>query len=262
MSFLTRDEELVLIRQWQDAADRRSLGKLLLSHAPLVYRMARRMGGGGPTREDLAQEGFVGLINAANRFRTEFDVRFATYATWWVRSAIQEHLMRNWSVVTTGSSTAQRQLYRRVQRLARQVVSESFLPDATRRELAREFGVSLASVERAECRYFRRDVSLSRTIDDEGRAGTWEDRLPSDAQPPDEAAIENIQAEARSQWLNSAMERLSGRERRIIEARYLKDDNTFLEDLGREFGISKERVRQIEEAALRKLRAAAPMHLA
>jgi len=252
---LSREHELALARRWREAADQRALHELVHAYTRLVIGMAGRFRSYGLPLGDLIQEGTVGLLQAAARFEPQRDVRFSTYATWWVRSAMQEFVLRNWSVVRTGTTTAQRTLFFNLRRLRARIERSSGAPldEAGRRRIADQLGVPLGELEAMECRLAAADLSLSAPTErPDGSA--WPDRLADERPTPEAAAMDRLDAGARARWLARALATLSPRERRIVASRRLRDEAATLETLGRELGISKERVRQLETRALAKLR--------
>jgi RNA polymerase sigma-32 factor len=207
---------------------------------------------------DMIQEGHVGLLEAAARFEPERDVRFSTYATWWIRASMQDYILRNWSIVRGGTSSAQKALFFNLRRLrARLARGEGGLNGtALYKRISSELGVSEADVELMDSRLSNPDCSLNAPVGDEGSSTDRMGFMVSDDPLPDEVASEVIDLERRSTWLYKALDVLSSRERRIIAERRLRDEGATLEQLGVTLGISKERVRQIENRALEKLRVA------
>jgi RNA polymerase sigma-32 factor len=203
----------------------------------------------------LVQEGNVGLMLAAARFEPERELRFSTYATWWIRSCIQDFILRNWSIVRTGTTAAQKSLFfnlRRLRALLRDPTEGGLSPES-RTYVAHALRVDEAEVDRMAARLSAADRSLNAPIGDAGDS-EWQDLLPDqNALPEDETMIECDRA-TRSEWLAEALGDLTDRELIIIKERRLAEEGVTLETLGRKLGVSKERVRQIEHQALRKLR--------
>jgi RNA polymerase sigma-32 factor len=208
---------------------------------------------------DLVQEGHVGLLEAAARFEPERDVRFSTYATWWIRASIQDYILRNWSIVRGGTSSAQKALFFNLRRL-RAKLSQSAAGDASidvHQEIATAVGVSRSDVALMEARLSGSDMSLNAPLtESESGAAERVDFLVDGAPLPDEAVGEAIDSERRVKWLRSALTVLSERELNILRARRLSEEGATLESLGDRLGISKERVRQIESRAIEKLKRA------
>jgi RNA polymerase sigma-32 factor len=210
---------------------------------------------------DLIQEGHVGLLEAAARFEPEREVRFSTYATWWIRASIQDYILRNWSIVRGGTSSAQKALFfnlRRLRARISQAAGSGASMDAVYGEIAVAVGVSKNDVASMAVRMSGNDVSLNAPLADSD-GGASSDRMDFlvDAQPlPDAIVEEAIDGDRRLSWLKAAFAVLNDREARIIRERRLQDDAATLESLGERLGISKERVRQIENRAIEKLKRA------
>jgi RNA polymerase sigma-32 factor len=259
--FLTREEERTLADAWAHRRDERALHKLAHAHMRLVIALAARFRNYGLAMPDLIQEGHVGLLEAAARFEPEREVRFSTYATWWIRASIQDHILRNWSIVRGGTSSAQKALFfnlRRLRARISQAAGSSGTTDAVYSEIALAVGVSKKDVATMAVRMSGQDVSLNAPLSDADGNGA-SDRMDFlvDSQPlPDVVVEESIDSDRRLRWLKAAFTVLSDREARIIRERRLQDDAATLESLGERLGISKERVRQIENRALEKLKRA------
>jgi RNA polymerase sigma-32 factor len=219
-----------------------------------VISTATRFRNYGLPMGDLVQEGAVGLMQAAARFEPDREVRFSTYAAWWIRSAMQDYILRNWSVVRTGTTAAQKALFFNLRRLRAKIEDGGgALDDRGRALIAAELSVSLADVEAMEIRLSASDQSLNAPIGAEGE-DQWQDFLADQRPTPEESVTLARDGRTRSLWLAQALEELSAREQTIIKERRLRDDARTLEELGHRLGISKERVRQIEHRALEKLR--------
>lgn len=256
--YLERDEEHTLAVRWRDAQDQAALHRLTQAHMRLVIAIAARFRNFGLPMGDMIQEGHVGLLEAAARFEPDREVRFSTYATWWIRASIQDYILRNWSIVRGGTSSAQKALFFNLRRLrARLAQSSDQRPrQLVYAEIATAIGVSRADVEVMDSRLSGPDMSLNAPVH-EGEGGTAADRqdfLVDSVPLPDETVRETIDGERRLTWLRSALNVLNERELHIVEERRLRDDGATLEALGESLGISKERVRQIENRALEKLR--------
>jgi RNA polymerase sigma-32 factor len=259
--FLGREEEQALAVAWRDCRDRKALDKLTSAHMRLVIAIAARFRHYGLPVADLVQEGHVGLLEAAARFAPEREVRFSTYATWWIRAAIQDYVLRNWSIVRAGTSSAQKALFFNLRRLRARLANER--RDLSTREtfkaIANALGVSIADVETMNARLSGSDMSLNAQMadDDFGAAAERMDFLVDTSPLPDELVEAAVDADRRARWLKDALSVLSERELRIVRERRLNDESMVtLESLGDRLGISKERVRQIENRALGKLRRA------
>lgn len=257
--YLEREEEHELATRWKEKRDQEALHKITMAHMRLVISMAAKFRQFGLPMSDLIQEGHVGLLEAAARFEPEREVRFSTYATWWIRASIQDHILRNWSIVRGGTSSAQKALFFNLRRLRARLAqgNEALADSAIHQEIASALGVQVHDVAVMDSRLSASDTSLNAPLSDNDEGGT--DRmafLKCEAPLPDEQVSVLIDDERRTAWLQSALEELNPRELRIIRERRLAEDSATLESLGSALGISKERVRQIESRALQKLRVA------
>ncbi len=257
--FLTREDEHALAVRWRDNGDEDALHRLAAAHMRLVIAIAARFRHYGLPMADLIQEGHVGLLEAGARFEPDREVRFSTYATWWIRASIQDYILRNWSIVRGGTSSAQKALFFNLRRL-RARLSQAAAGDDTvdiHQGIADAVGVSRNDVALMDARLSGSDMSLNAPLTDESTGATERmDFLVDTAPLPDETVGEAIDSERRVRWLRSALTVLSDRELNILRARRLTDEAATLEALGDRLGISKERVRQIESRALEKLRRA------
>ena len=258
--FLERDEERALAVSWRDRGDEAALHELASAHMRLVISLAARFRHYGLPIADLIQEGHVGLLEAAARFEPEREVRFSTYATWWIRASIQDYILRNWSIVRGGTSSAQKALFFNLRRLRAKLSQEGGAAARANMfaTIALAIGVSPADVELMDTRLSGSDVSLNAPVTDTDSSGQTErvEFLVDDKPLPDETVGEQIDGDRRIGWLREALKVLSERELRIVRERRLADDAATLEALGDRLGISKERVRQIESRAMEKLRRA------
>jgi RNA polymerase sigma-32 factor len=252
---LSRDREFELATAWRDHGDVAALHELVRAYTRLVIAAAARFRHYGLPVGDLVQEGTIGLMQATARFDPDRDVRFSTYAAWWIRSAMQDYVLRNWSIVRTGTTAAQKSLFFNLRRLRARIEDSSgdAFGDAGRRQIAAVLKVDLAEVEAMEQRLSSADQSLNAPLS-EGGEEHWQDFLADGRPSPEETVMSLRDDRRRSAWLAEALDELSPRERRIIHERRLREDGTTLEELGRELGVSKERVRQLESRALLKLR--------
>lgn len=252
--FLERNDERELIAAWCKHKDQRALDRLIDAHMRLVISLAAKSRHYGLSVADLTQEGVVGIMEAAKRFEPARDVRFSTYATWWIRAAIQEYILRNWSIVRGGTSSSQKALFFNLRRLrARIAHSPDRVGESTFKTIAAKLGVSLADVEIMNARLDGSDVSLSDAlIKGDKDSGEYIDFVTDKEPLPDEI----IDSKRLTCLVNRALGVLSERERNIIRRRKMSDASETLETIGNELGISKERVRQIESRALYKLRRA------
>src|SRR5262245_55838941 len=230
--YLEREEEHDLAVRWRGNQDQAALHRLTSAHMRLVIAIAARFRNFGLPMGDLIQEGHVGLLEAAARFEPERDVRFSTYATWWIRASIQDYILRNWSIVRGGTSSAQKALFFNLRRLRARLAQgpDPLSITSAYREISLALGVSEADVALMDSRLSGPDTSLNAPLVDEG--GSASDRLDflvSDDPLPDEVVGETIDDERRSYWLNNALGVLNARELRIIRERRLCDDGATLE---------------------------------
>ena len=256
---LAHDHERELAVKWRDHQDERALHELTTAYMRLVISMAARFRNYGLPMSDLVQEGNIGLMQAAARFEPDRDVRFSTYAAWWIRSAIQDYVLRNWSIVRTGTTAAQKSLFFNLRRL-RALISdtgEALMTRENREIIATKLGVSEREVEQMASRLSANDRSLNAPMSDgvDG-SGEWQDLLPDEGILPDQDVMERTDTQRRTHWIQEALKSLNPRELAIIQERRLTDEGATLESLGVRMGISKERVRQIEHQAMKKLKAA------
>ncbi len=257
--YLEREQEQALVLRWKEQGDQVALDVITSAHMRLVISTAARFRKFDLPIADLIQEGTVGLMEAAFRFEPEREVRFSTYAIWWIRAAIQDYILRNWSIVRGGTSSTQKALFFNLRRLRAKLAqsNETISKKELYSRISEQLGVSEKDVEMMDSRLSGPDSSLSMTVspDDSGSAEKI-DFLVDDHPLQDEVVGNMIDGERRVSWLKQALSVLNERELHIIRERRLNDDAVTLEMLGDKLGISKERVRQIESRALEKLRAA------
>jgi RNA polymerase sigma-32 factor len=252
---LEREEEAALASAWRDDGDEAALHKLTTAYMRLVISMAARFRHYGLAFPDLVSEGNIGLMQAAARFEPERGVRFSTYASWWIRSSIQDYVLRNWSIVRTGTTAAQKSLFfnlRRLRALIRDTGTGALTPE-NRAYVAQALRVGEDDVEQMASRLAAVDRSLNAPFGEEGD-GEWQDLLADEGADPEASVMAARDSQKRAQWLGEAMAQLSEREQLIIRERRLGEEGVTLETLGERLGISKERVRQIEHAAMTKLK--------
>jgi RNA polymerase sigma-32 factor len=254
---LSADHERYLARRWREQHDERALHELTRAYLRLVVAMAGRFRHYGLPMSDLVQEGNVGLMQAAARFEPEREVRFSTYAAWWIRSSIQDFVLRNWSIVRTGTTSAQKALFFNLRRLRAKIddIGEGSIAPDKRALIARTLGVPEHDVEAMAARLSAADRSLNAPLAEEGD-GEWQDLLADSADDPEAAVTAAYDGQARAALVADALGDLNERERLIIRKRKLEEEAVTLEALGEWLGISKERVRQIEGNALEKLKRA------
>jgi RNA polymerase sigma-32 factor len=257
---LDAETELALARAWRERGDERALHRLIHAYMRLAIAMAAKFRRYGAPMNDLIQEATLGLMKAADKFDPDRGVRFSTYAVWWIKASIQDYVMRNWSMVRTGSTSSQKALFfnlRRVQaRLEREAQARGERLDAhqLRERIAREVGVPLADVEMMEGRLAGADYSLNaaQSAGEDGRE--WIDALEDETEQAEAVVQSRHDAAQLRGWLVAALRGLNPRERYIVTERKLRETPRTLESLGQELGLSKERVRQLEAAAFAKMR--------
>ena len=257
---LDAETERQLAYAWRDRRDERALHRLITAYMRLAISMAAKFRRYGAPMNDLIQEASLGLMKAADKFDPDRGVRFSTYAVWWIKAGIQDYVMRNWSMVRTGSTSSQKALFfnlRRVQaKLEREASQRGEVLDQhqLRQMVAADIGVPVQDVEMMEGRLSGSDYSLNATqsADEDGRE--WIDALEDDGLQAAEVIEEAHDGARLRGWLVNAMQELNPRERYIVAERKLKDEGRTLESLGEELGLSKERVRQLEAMAFAKMR--------
>ena len=253
--FLEREHEFDLARRWREDGDTSALRELVSSYTRFAVRIASRFRGYGLPLGDLVQEGNVGLMQAAQRFDPGRNVRFSTYAAWWVVAAIQEYILRNSSIVRIGTTAAQKSLFFSLRRLRARLTKDPVgaMSDSDRRLIARELDVPVAAVERMEAHISGPDQSLNATVGS-SETDEFQDFLSDPGPTPEDVVICRRDRLARAGWIKRALTLLTPRERQIIVRRFLDDEPSTLAELGTTFGVSKERIRQVEAKALGKLR--------
>jgi RNA polymerase sigma-32 factor len=254
---LEPDEEYMLAKRWQEHADSDAAHRLITSHLRLVARIAMGYRGYGLPIGEVISEGNVGLMQAVKRFDPDKGFRLATYAMWWIRASIQEYILRSWSLVKMGTTAAQKKLFFNLRRIKGQLQAledGDLRPDQVK-SIASKLGVPEDDVISMN-RRLGGDASLNAPVRAEADAGEWQDWLVDDAPDQEERLAESEEFDLRRGLLKRALGTLSDRERRIFEARRLAEDPATLEDLSAEFGVSRERIRQIEVRAFEKVQKA------
>ena len=254
---LERQEEYMLAKRWREHGDRDAAHKLVTSHLRLVTKIARDYRGYGLPISEAISEGNVGLMQAVERFEPEKGFRLATYAVWWIKAAIQEYILRSWSLVKMGTTANQKKLFFNLRKAQSKI---SILDDGDMRPdqvkiIARRTGVTETDVIYMN-RRLSGDASLNAAIREDGDSGEWQDWLVDESPDQERTLAASEEFNNRRKTLSDALTVLNERERRIFEARRLADDPITLEDLAAEFGVSRERVRQIEVSAFEKVQKA------
>jgi RNA polymerase sigma-32 factor len=259
---LAPEEEYMLARRWREHEDRDAAQKLITSHLRLVAKIAMGYRGYGLPIGEVISEGNVGLMQAVKRFEPEKGFRLATYAMWWIRASIQEYILRSWSLVKMGTTANQKKLFFNLRKAKSQIsaLEEGDLKPDQVKTIAKKLGVQEQEVIEMN-RRLGGDSSLNAPLRVDGE-GEWQDWLVDDSPGQESRLIEEEEKDNRLQALRGALAVLNDRERRIFEARRLQDDPITLEELSEEFGISRERVRQIEVRAFEKIQQAVKSGLA
>ena len=254
---LERQEEYMLAKRWREHGDRGAAHKLVTSHLRLVTKIARDYRGYGLPISEAISEGNVGLMQAVERFEPEKGFRLATYAMWWIKATIQEYILRSWSLVKMGTTANQKKLFFNLRKAQSKI---SILDDGDMRLdqvkiIARRIGVTETDVIYMN-RRLSGDASLNAAIREDGDSGEWQDWLVDESPDQETMLAASEEFDNRRKTLSDALTVLNERERRIFKARRLADDPITLEDLAAEFGVSRERVRQIEVRAFEKVQKA------
>ncbi|MDX9688935.1 MAG: RNA polymerase sigma factor RpoH [Proteobacteria bacterium] len=253
---LDADEEFILAKAWREHDDVEAAHKLVTSHLRLVAKIAMGYRGYGLPLSELISEGNVGMMQAVKRFDPDRGFRLATYAMWWIRAAIQEYILHSWSLVKIGTTAAQKKLFfnlRRLKRDMRAIDNGDLSPDQVS-HIAEQLAVPEREVIDMNRRLAGSDQSLNAPVGRDGeREGEWQDWLADETESQEHALVAAQETEHRQQLLQQAMKSLNAREREIIVLRRLQEKPLTLEDLSQKFGVSRERVRQIEVRAFQKL---------
>jgi RNA polymerase sigma-32 factor len=251
---LEPQDEYMLAKRWREHGDRDAAHKLVTSHLRLVAKIAMGYRGYGLPISEVISEGNVGLMQAVKRFEPEKGFRLATYAMWWIKAAIQEYILRSWSLVKMGTTANQKKLFFNLRKAKSRIsaLEEGDLRPDQVKLIARRLGVTEQDVVDMN-RRLGGDVSLNAPIREDGDSGEWQDWLVDDESDQETRLAESEESDNRKKALGEALSVLNERERRIFEARRLADDPITLEELAAEFGVSRERVRQIEVRAFEKV---------
>lgn len=254
---LEPQEEYMLAKSWREHGDRDAAHKLVTSHLRLVAKIAMGYRGYGLPISEIVSEGNVGLMQAVKRFEPEKGFRLATYAMWWIKAAIQEYILRSWSLVKMGTTANQKKLFFNLRKAKSKIsaLQEGDLRPDQVKIIAKRLGVTEKDVVDMN-RRLGGDSSLNAPIREDGDSGEWQDWLADDSVGQEQIMAEGEELDNRRTALKSALAVLNDRERRIFEARRLADDPVTLEELAEEFGVSRERVRQIEVRAFEKVQKA------
>jgi RNA polymerase sigma-32 factor len=254
---LQPDEEFMLAKRWREHGDLAAAHKLVTSHLRLVAKIAMGYRGYGLPLAELVSEGNVGMMQAVKRFDPDKGFRLATYAMWWIRASIQEYILHSWSLVKLGTTAAQKKLFFNLRKLKAKLkhVEEGDLPPEKLKHISKELNVTEDEVVQMNRRLAAPDHSLNAPLRHDGDM-EWQDWLVDERPDQETIVADEEQSKVRRQLLVEAMKTLTPRERQILQERRLRDDPLTLEDLSQQFGISRERVRQIEVRAFEKLQKA------
>jgi RNA polymerase sigma-32 factor len=260
---LEPQDEYMLAKRWREHGDRDAAHKLVTSHLRLVAKIAMGYRGYGLPISEVISEGNVGLMQAVKRFEPEKGFRLATYAMWWIKAAIQEYILRSWSLVKMGTTANQKKLFFNLRKAKSKIsaLEEGDLRPDQVKLIAKRLGVTEQDVVDMN-RRLGGDVSLNSPIREDGDSGEWQDWLVDEVSDQETRLVESEESDNRKKALGDALSVLNERERRIFEARRLADDPITLEDLAAEFGVSRERVRQIEVRAFEKVQRAVKSRVA
>ena len=260
---LERQDEYMLAKRWREHDDLEAAHKLVTSHLRLVAKIAMGYRGYGLPISEVISEGNVGLMQAVKRFEPDKGFRLATYAMWWIKAAIQEYILRSWSLVKMGTTANQKKLFFNLRKAKSKIsaLEEGDLRPDQVKLIAKRLGVTEQDVVDMN-RRLGGDVSLNAPIRDDGDSGEWQDWLVDEVSDQEERLVADEESDNRRKALGDALSVLNDRERRIFEARRLADDPITLEELAAEFGVSRERVRQIEVRAFEKVQRAVKNRIA
>lgn len=254
---LEPDEEYMLAKRWKEHDDTDAAHKLVTSHLRLVAKIAMGYRGYGLPIGEVISEGNVGLMQAVKKFEPDKGFRLATYAMWWIRASIQEYVLRSWSLVKMGTTAAQKKLFFNLRRAKSklQALDDGDLKPDQVKKIADQLGVSETDVVSMN-RRLGGDSSLNAPLKTEDATGEWQDWLADESPSQEQVLADSEELEQRRGYLANALETLNDRERAIFVARRLEDSPQTLEELSHEFGVSRERIRQIEVRAFEKVQEA------
>ena len=254
-SILEKDEEFQLINDWRENKTPRSLQKILNSYLRLAVSYARKYSSYGLPIDDLIHEGVLGIMHALEKFDTSRDFRLSTYASWWIRASIQDYILKNWSVVRTGSTASQKALFFNLKKIKQQIndISREFMGQNEINKVSNMLNVKSIDVQNMESRLTGGDLHLNQKVDNDTENDLMS-LLADDRQNPEETFEEFKDKKIKKDFINKAIDTLNEREKTIIHLRKFREKSITLDELGKKLKISKERVRQIETKALEKLK--------
>ena len=254
-AILEKDEEFYLINDWRDNKTPKSLQKILNSYLRLAVSYARKYSSYGLPIDDLIHEGVLGIMHALEKFDTSKDFRLSTYASWWIRASIQDYILKNWSVVRTGSTASQKALFFNLKKIKQKIndVSREFMGQEEINQVSSMLNVKSIEVQNMESRLTGGDVHLNQKVDNDTENDLMS-LLADDRQNPEESYEDLNDKKIKKNFINQAIDSLNEREKTIIRLRKFREKSITLDELGQKLKISKERVRQIETKALEKLK--------
>ena len=254
---LEKEDEFYLINDWRDNKNPKSLQKILNSYLRLAVSYARKFSSYGLSVDDLIHEGVLGIMHALEKFDTSKDFRLSTYASWWIRASIQDYILKNWSVVRTGSTASQKALFFNLKKIKQQIndVSRDYMGQNEINKVSQMLNVKSLEVQNMESRLTGGDLHLNQKVDNESENDLIS-LLADDRKNPEEVFEDFKDHKVKKDYINAAINTLNDREKTIIHMRKFKEKSITLDELGQTLKISKERVRQIETKALEKLRLA------
>jgi RNA polymerase sigma-32 factor len=255
---LKHEEEYMLAKRYLDYGESEAAHKLVTSHLRLVAKIAMRFRGYGLPVADLISEGNIGLMKAVKKFEPDRGFRLSTYAQWWIRASVTEYILRSWSMVKLGTMAAQKKLFFSLRRAKRNlgIIDSSDLNPEQADQLSEKFGLSATDIANMNNRMTVRDLSLNAPLNTEEDSIEFIDTLVDDGPSPEALAVDGQEADVRNALLRGAMSGLDKRERHIFIERRLKDDPLTLEALGKQYGVTRERIRQLENRAYGKVKKA------
>jgi RNA polymerase sigma-32 factor len=250
---LSREEEKKLAENWASKSDKKAMHKIIIAYSKLVIAYSMKFKNYGLPINDLVQEGHIGLMQAIGKFEPSRDIRFSTYASWWIRSAIQDYVLKNWSIVRTGTTASQKSLFFSLRRLKIELGKYSKNEEEVNKKVAEKLNVKTTEVENMQNRFLSEDKSLNAKVSQD-YSQEFGNFIVDESSLSELDLVEKLDLDRKRSWFKKAMQELGLRESKIIALRHLSDDPLTLEKLGILFKISKERVRQIESRAIKKLK--------